>query len=60
MFGPQRGAFGHRHVGVGEHRQHAVADQLQHVAAGVMDGVDRGLRVIVEERNDFVRRDAFR
>ena len=41
-----------------EHRQHAVADQLQHLAAGVMDGVDRGLRIIVEERNDLAGLDA--
>jgi len=32
---------------------HAVADQLQHLAAGIMDGIDRGLRVIVEERDDL-------
>ena len=43
----------------GEHRKHAVADQLQHLAAGVMDGVDRGLRIIVEERNDLAGLDAF-
>ena len=53
MLGAQRGALGNRHVLVGEHRQHAVADQFQHFAAGVMDGVDRGLRIIIEERDDL-------
>jgi hypothetical protein len=46
-------------ISAGEHRQHAVADQFEHVAAGVVDGVDRGLRVIVEKRNDLVGRDGF-
>ena len=46
-------AFCNRHVLVREHRQHAVADQLQHLAAGVVDGVDRGLRIIIEERDDL-------
>ena len=50
MLGAERGLARGRHVLAGEDRQHAVADQLQHVAAGLMDGVDRGLRVIVEER----------
>ena len=58
MLGPQRRAFGLGHVLVGEHRQHAVADQFQHLAAGIMNGVDRGLRVIVQERNDLVGSDA--
>ena len=58
MLGGERGASCRRHVLVGEHRQHAVADQLQHLAAGFMDGVDRGLRVIIEERDDLVRLDA--
>ena len=58
MLGGERGAPCGCHVLVGEHRQHAVADQLQHLAAGVMDGVDRGLRVVIEERDDLVRRDA--
>ena len=58
MLRAQRRAPRHRHVLVGEHRQHAVADQLQHLAAGVMDGVDRGLRIVVEERDDLVRPDA--
>ncbi len=58
MLGGERGASCHRHVLVGEHRQHAVADQLQHLAAGLMDGVDRGLRVVVEERDDLVGLDA--
>ena len=59
MFGAQCGAFSHRQVVVGEHRQHAVADQLQHLAAGVVDGVDRGLRIIIEERDDLAGIDAF-
>ena len=59
VLGPQRGAPGPRHVGIGEHRQHAVANQLEHVAAGVMDGIDGGLGVIVEKRNDLVGSDGF-
>jgi hypothetical protein len=59
MLGPKGGSPGGGHVGVGELRQHAVADQLQDVAALVMDGVDRGLRIIVEERNDLVGPNAF-
>ena len=59
MLGAQRGAPGGRHVIAGEHRQHAVADQLEHVAASIVDGVDRGLRVVVEKRDDLVGRDAF-
>ena len=59
VLGAQRGALGHRHVLVGEHRQHAVADQLQHLAAGIVNGVDRGLRIIVEERDDLAGLDAF-
>ena len=59
MLGPKRGALGRAMSGAGEHRQHAVADQFEHVAAGIMDGVDRGLRIIVEKRNDLVGRDAF-
>ena len=42
---------------MGKHRQHAVAHQLQHLAAGIVDRVDRGLGVIVEERDDLVGRD---
>ncbi len=53
MLGAQRGAFGGRQVLLREHRQHAVADQLQHLAPGIVDGVDRGLRIIVEEWNDL-------
>ena len=59
VLGPQRRAPGDRHVLIGEHRQHAVADQFQHLAAGVMNGVDGSLRVIVEERDDLVGFDAF-
>src|SRR5207248_11778685 len=53
MFGSQRGPPLGGHVVAGEHRQHAIANQLEHVAAGIMDGVDRSLRMIIEERNDL-------
>ena len=58
MLGAQRRAPGIRHVLAGEHREHAVADQLQHVAAGIVDRVDHGLRIVVEERDDLVGADA--
>ncbi len=58
MFGAKCGAFSHSHVVMREHCQHAVADQLQHLAAGLVDRVDRGLRVIIEERNDLAGLDA--
>ena len=54
MLGAQRGPPGGDDVLAGEHRQHAIADQLEHVAAGIMDGVNGGLRVVVEKRNDLV------
>ncbi len=59
MLGPQRGAPGGGEILAGEHRQHTIADQLEHIAAGIMDGVDRGLRVIVEKRDDLIGCDAF-
>ena len=58
MLGAKRRLARGRHVLAGEDREHAVADQLQHVAAGLMNGVDRGFRIIVEERNDLVGPDA--
>ena len=54
MFGAQCRAFGHRHVLMREHRQHAIAHQLQRLAAEIVDGVDGGLRIVVEERDDLV------
>ena len=59
MLGAQGGPLGRGHVVAGEHRQHAIADQLEHVAAGLMDGVDRGLRIVVEKRNDLAGADGF-
>ena len=56
MLGPQRRPAGRRHVLAGEDREHAVADQFQHVAAGIVNGMDGGLGIIVEERNDLVGR----
>ena len=59
MLGAKHRAFGKHQVFAGEHRKHAIADQFQDVAAGVMDGVDGGLRIIIEERDDLVGRNAF-
>jgi hypothetical protein len=41
-----------------EHREHGVADQLEHVAAGLVHRRDHRLGVVVEQRDDLLRRGA--
>nr|AAF22882.1 adenylate cyclases-like protein [Bradyrhizobium japonicum] len=58
MLGAERSTSRMRHVLAGEHREHTVTDQLQHVAAGIVDRIDHGLRIVVEKRDDLVGTDA--